>query len=138
MPSIANLFHVAIKTNDLDATVHFYRNGWGCNPVARHDFGYPGAWLAAPSGAAIIHIYAGGAALGPGGAHLTEPIRSITFRSRRPISMALSKSSKSTARTGANSMSAKPGSGNYSFTIRAVSSLRSLLMPPRREGLTPI
>jgi catechol 2,3-dioxygenase-like lactoylglutathione lyase family enzyme len=67
MPSIANLFHVASKTNNLDAAVRFYTEVLGLHPVARPDFGYPGAWLAAPGGAAIIHIYAGGAALGPGG-----------------------------------------------------------------------
>jgi catechol 2,3-dioxygenase-like lactoylglutathione lyase family enzyme len=67
MPSIANLFHVAIKTNDLDDTVRFYTEVLGLHPVARPDFGYPGPWLAAPGSAAIIHIYAGGAALGPGG-----------------------------------------------------------------------
>jgi catechol 2,3-dioxygenase-like lactoylglutathione lyase family enzyme len=67
MPGIANLFHVAIKTNNLDATVRFYTEVLGLHPVDRPDFGYPGAWLAAPGGAAIIHIYAGGAALGPDG-----------------------------------------------------------------------
>jgi catechol 2,3-dioxygenase-like lactoylglutathione lyase family enzyme len=67
MPSISNLFHVAIKTNDLDATVRFYSEVLGLHKVARPDFGYPGAWLAAPGGAAIIHLYAGGPALGAEG-----------------------------------------------------------------------
>src|SRR5580692_11395361 len=67
MPSISNLFHVAIKTNDLDATVRFYTEVLGLHKVARPDFGYPGAWLAAPGGAAIIHLYAGGPALGAEG-----------------------------------------------------------------------
>lgn len=67
MVSISNLFYVAIKTNNLDATVRFYTEVLGLHPVARPDFGYPGAWLAAPGGAAIIHIYAGGAALGASG-----------------------------------------------------------------------
>jgi catechol 2,3-dioxygenase-like lactoylglutathione lyase family enzyme len=67
MPSISNLFHVAIKTNDLEATVHFYTEVLGLHAVSRPDFGYPGAWLAAPGGEAIIHIYAGGAALGADG-----------------------------------------------------------------------
>jgi catechol 2,3-dioxygenase-like lactoylglutathione lyase family enzyme len=48
MPSISNLFHVAIKTNDLDATVRFYTDVLGLHAVSRPDFGYPGAWLAAP------------------------------------------------------------------------------------------
>jgi catechol 2,3-dioxygenase-like lactoylglutathione lyase family enzyme len=64
---IGGLFHVAIKTNDLDATVRFYTEVLGLHSVPRPDFGYPGAWLAAPGGAAIIHIYAGGAALGEDG-----------------------------------------------------------------------
>lgn len=119
MPSIANLFHVAIKTNNLDAAVRFYTEVLGPHPVARPDFGYPGAWLAAPGGAAIIHIYAGGAALGPGGRapYGTGAIDhvSITFRSRRPAFTASSKGSKSTAWTGANSMSAKPASGSCLF-----------------------
>jgi catechol 2,3-dioxygenase-like lactoylglutathione lyase family enzyme len=41
MPSISNLFHVAIKTNDLDATVRFYTEVLGLHKVARPDFGYP-------------------------------------------------------------------------------------------------
>jgi catechol 2,3-dioxygenase-like lactoylglutathione lyase family enzyme len=66
---ITGLFHVAIKTNDLSATVDFYTKLLGLRQVARPDFGYPGAWLAcpAPGGDAIIHIYAGGPALGADG-----------------------------------------------------------------------
>lgn len=67
MPSISNLFHVAIKTNDLEKTVRFYTDVLGLHSVARPNFGYPGAWLATPGGAAIIHIYAGGPALGTAG-----------------------------------------------------------------------
>ncbi|MBE9190713.1 glyoxalase [Gloeocapsopsis crepidinum LEGE 06123] len=65
---ITGLFHIAIKTNDLDATVDFYTQLGLCK-VERPDFGYPGAWLACvtPGGEAIIHIYAGGAALGTEG-----------------------------------------------------------------------
>lgn len=65
---ITGLFHIAIKTNDLEATVDFYTQ-LGLRKVARPDFGYPGAWLACatPVGEAIIHIYAGGAALGTEG-----------------------------------------------------------------------
>jgi catechol 2,3-dioxygenase-like lactoylglutathione lyase family enzyme len=63
---ISGLFHVAIKTNDLDATRAFYCGVLGLKEVFRPDFGFPGAWLACPlpSGAAIIHVYAGGPALG--------------------------------------------------------------------------
>ncbi|HET9019285.1 MAG TPA: VOC family protein [Acetobacteraceae bacterium] len=61
---VSGLLHVAIKTNDLDATVRFYRDVIGLVQAKRPDFGYPGAWLAVPGGEAIIHIYAGGPALG--------------------------------------------------------------------------
>ena len=66
---ISSLFHVAIKTNDLDATRAFYCDVLGLKDVFRPDFGYPGAWLACPlpGGQAIIHIYAGGPALGADG-----------------------------------------------------------------------
>lgn len=66
---ISGLFHVAIKTNDLDATRAFYCDVLGLKEVFRPDFGYPGAWIACPlpGGQAIIHIYAGGPALGADG-----------------------------------------------------------------------
>jgi catechol 2,3-dioxygenase-like lactoylglutathione lyase family enzyme len=66
---IHGLFHVAIKTGDLQATRRFYTEVIGLAEVDRPDFGYPGAWLACPQpgGAAIIHIYAGGPAFGPSG-----------------------------------------------------------------------
>jgi catechol 2,3-dioxygenase-like lactoylglutathione lyase family enzyme len=62
---IHGLFHAAIKTVDLAATVHFYCDILGLTKVHRPDFGYPGAWLACPTpgGQAIVHIYAGGPAL---------------------------------------------------------------------------
>ena len=60
------LFHVAIKTGDLAATRAFWVDVIGLKEVARPDFGFPGAWLACPQpgGQAIIHVYAGGPALG--------------------------------------------------------------------------
>jgi len=63
------LFHVAIKTSDLESTRVFWRDIIGLREVARPDFGYPGAWLGCsqPGGQAIIHIYAGGPALGASG-----------------------------------------------------------------------
>jgi catechol 2,3-dioxygenase-like lactoylglutathione lyase family enzyme len=66
---VHGLFHCAIKTADLNATRRFYTEVLGLLEVARPDFGYPGAWLACPQpgGAAIIHIYAGGPALGADG-----------------------------------------------------------------------
>lgn len=65
----AGLFHVAVKTNDLAATVAFYTRIIGLQQVARPDFGYPGAWLGVklPGGAAILHVYAGGPAMGATG-----------------------------------------------------------------------
>jgi catechol 2,3-dioxygenase-like lactoylglutathione lyase family enzyme len=60
---VTGLFHVAIKTGDLSATVQFYCDVLGLTQVHRPDFGFPGAWLAVPNGPAIIHIYAGGPAL---------------------------------------------------------------------------
>ncbi|WP_341702434.1 VOC family protein [Ferrovibrio sp.] len=66
---ITGLFHVAIKTADLDRTRWFYCDLLGLAEAPRPDFGYPGAWIAVPTpvGEAIIHIYAGGPALGPDG-----------------------------------------------------------------------
>jgi catechol 2,3-dioxygenase-like lactoylglutathione lyase family enzyme len=66
---ITGLFHVAIKTADLQKTRWFYCDLLGLAETARPDFGYPGAWIAVPTpvGEAIIHIYAGGPALAPDG-----------------------------------------------------------------------
>lgn len=63
------LFHLAIKTANLEATRAFWVGVIGLREIARPDFGYPGAWLACgqPGGQAIIHVYAGGPALGPSG-----------------------------------------------------------------------
>lgn len=67
MSLITGLLHVAIKTNDLEKTVRFYRDVIGLYEADRPDFGYPGAWLAVPTpvGEALIHIYAGGPAMVP-------------------------------------------------------------------------
>jgi len=68
-PLVAGLFHIAIKTADLPATLRFYKGVMGLADAHRPDFGYPGAWLAVPlpGGAALMHIYAGGPAMGPEG-----------------------------------------------------------------------
>lgn len=70
---VIGLFHTAIKTADLSASLRFYKSILGLKEVHRPDFGFPGAWLACPSpgGAAIIHLYAGGPALGANGAVLS-------------------------------------------------------------------
>lgn len=70
MPAaITGLFHVALKTSDLDRTVRFYCDVIGLTQTPRPNFGYPGAWLALPTpgGLGIIHVYAGGPALGADG-----------------------------------------------------------------------
>ena len=66
---VHGLFHAAIKTANLAATRRFYVDVLGLAEMERPDFGYPGAWLACPhpGGAAIIHVYAGGPALGADG-----------------------------------------------------------------------
>lgn len=63
------LFHLAIKTGDLALTKAFWCGVIGMREVHRPDFGYPGAWLACPQvgGQAIVHLYAGGPALGDSG-----------------------------------------------------------------------
>jgi len=58
------LFHTAIKTADLEATVRFYTEVLGMVVADRPPIGFPGAWLKpAQAGAdAIFHLYAGDAA----------------------------------------------------------------------------
>lgn len=58
------LFHTAIRTADLGATVRFYTEVLGMVVADRPPIGFPGAWLKpAQAGAdAIIHVYAGDAA----------------------------------------------------------------------------
>jgi catechol 2,3-dioxygenase-like lactoylglutathione lyase family enzyme len=58
------LFHIAIRTADLDTTVRFYTEVLGMLVAERPPIGFPGAWLKpAQAGAdATIHIYAGDAA----------------------------------------------------------------------------
>ena len=70
MSAVVNgLFHIAVKTASLESSLSFYKGVLGLKEVVRPDFGYPGAWLACPSlgGTAIVHLYAGGPALGVGG-----------------------------------------------------------------------
>ena len=58
------LFHTAVKTADLGATVRFYTEVLGMILADRPPIGFPGAWLKpAQAGAeATVHIYAGDAA----------------------------------------------------------------------------
>src|SRR5258708_19134065 len=69
LATVHGLYHIAIKTENLAATRKFYTDIIGLREFARPDFGYPGAWLGCtqPGGLAILHVYAGGPALGPEG-----------------------------------------------------------------------
>ena len=69
---LGQLFHTAIRTDDLDATVRFYTEVLGMIVAPRPPIGFPGAWLkpALPGGDAIFHIYAGDAAKEPDGSIL--------------------------------------------------------------------
>jgi catechol 2,3-dioxygenase-like lactoylglutathione lyase family enzyme len=64
--TVHGLYHIAIKTADLAATRKFWTDVIGLREIPRPDFGYPGAWLGCPQpgGLGIIHVYAGGPALG--------------------------------------------------------------------------
>jgi catechol 2,3-dioxygenase-like lactoylglutathione lyase family enzyme len=69
-----SLFHVAIRTANLNATVRFYTEVLGMLVAERPPIGFPGAWLKSPQpgGESILHIYAGDAALEPDGRVLTR------------------------------------------------------------------
>lgn len=65
MPAI-DLHHLAIKTDDVDATVAFWNEIIGSRSVDRPDFNFPGAWL--QFGETMLHLYGGDAATnGDGG-----------------------------------------------------------------------
>jgi catechol 2,3-dioxygenase-like lactoylglutathione lyase family enzyme len=61
---INTLFHVAIKTRNLDTTQRFYTDVLGMVLDARPAIGFPGIWLRhpLPGGCALFHIYAEDAA----------------------------------------------------------------------------
>lgn len=64
MPSL-DIHHVAIKTQDLEATDRFYSEVLGLEQVHRPDFDFPGTWF--DLGSTMIHIMAGSAGLGGDG-----------------------------------------------------------------------
>lgn len=67
---IGGIFHCAIRTADLESTLHFYKHALGLKEVPRPaGLTFPGAWLAVPNavGQAILHVYAGSAAAGKDG-----------------------------------------------------------------------
>ena len=68
--ALEGLYHIAIRTFDLDATVAFYKDILGMQDAERPPFGYPGSWLATPSGAIIVHLYGGKQGLAEDGTRL--------------------------------------------------------------------
>ena len=66
MPA-TDLHHLAIKTEDVDATVDFWNGVIGSHSVDRPDFNFPGAWL--QFGETMIHLYGGDAAKNKAGRH---------------------------------------------------------------------
>ncbi len=42
---IKELNHVALYVKDVEASVRFYRNGLGLEPIPRPAFNFPGAWF---------------------------------------------------------------------------------------------
>lgn len=75
---IGGLFHTAIRSGDLQLTIAFYTRILGLQQVARPPaLKFDGAWLAVPGGDAIIHVYAGDAALDADGALARDNERGV-------------------------------------------------------------
>jgi len=49
--------HVSFRVQELEPSLHFYRDILGLEPIDRPDFGIPGAWLQAGTGTQI-HLIA--------------------------------------------------------------------------------
>ena len=66
---VNQLFHIAIKTANVEATRRFYVDVLGMTLANRPNFDFPGYWIqaAVPGGMAIFHIYGGYASLEPDG-----------------------------------------------------------------------
>lgn len=62
---VSDIQHVAIRTNDLDATNRFYTEILGMTLAPRPDFNFPGSWL--QMGETLIHVMAGSAGLDENG-----------------------------------------------------------------------
>src|SRR5690348_9832169 len=62
---VTQLFHVAIKTPNLEASRRFYTDVLGMTLAQRPQLDFPGIWVQSPvpGGLAVFHIYAGDAAL---------------------------------------------------------------------------
>lgn len=50
--------HVSFRIQELEPALHFYRDILGLQPIARPNFGFPGAWLQAGSGTQVHLIVA--------------------------------------------------------------------------------
>lgn len=77
---VTGLFHAAIRTADLGATLAFYTRVLNLREVPRPPgIRFPGAWLAVPTpvGEAVIHVYAGNAALDSDGLAPTDNERGV-------------------------------------------------------------
>jgi catechol 2,3-dioxygenase-like lactoylglutathione lyase family enzyme len=60
-----NLFHIAIKSPNIEATREFYCDVLGMTLAERPQMAFPGYWIKSPlpDGIALFHIYGGDAAL---------------------------------------------------------------------------
>ena len=54
----ARLAHMGIYVKDRDMMERFYTEVLGLRVGERPDFGFPGRWLYAGNGAAIVHLFA--------------------------------------------------------------------------------
>ncbi len=63
---ISHLFHVAIKSNQLELSIRFYEEILGFSRVPRPAFRHRGAWLAMQGEAPIIHLYEAGPGVADG------------------------------------------------------------------------
>jgi catechol 2,3-dioxygenase-like lactoylglutathione lyase family enzyme len=63
---ISNLYHVAIKSNDLDLSIRFYQEVLGFSLSPRPNFKHRGAWLAVNGESPIIHLYEAGPGVADG------------------------------------------------------------------------
>ena len=58
--AVSGMNHFTILTDNLDATLAFYKEHLDFSPGARPPFKFPGAWLYAAGGSdAILHVIAG-------------------------------------------------------------------------------
>jgi catechol 2,3-dioxygenase-like lactoylglutathione lyase family enzyme len=63
---ISHLYHVAIKSNDLELSIRFYQEVLGFSLSPRPNFAHRGAWLAVNDDVPIIHLYEAGPGVADG------------------------------------------------------------------------